>query len=85
MTGTGTQTQTQTRTTGVTTIALLILRTGELKNELLDGVSGLFKGSKDFLVLFSLSSLSCSLQLTKRGLVDCISDHIDEPTRLSQL
>ena len=29
MTGTGTQTQTQT--TGVTTIALLVLRTGELK------------------------------------------------------
>ena len=28
----GTQTQTQTRTTGVTTIALLVLRTGELKN-----------------------------------------------------
>ena len=34
MTGTGTQTQTQTQTwtTGVTTIALLVLRTGELKN-----------------------------------------------------
>ena len=31
MTGTGTQTQTQTWTTGVTTIALLVLRTGELK------------------------------------------------------
>ena len=33
MTGTGTQTQTQTQTwtTGVTTIALLVLRTGELK------------------------------------------------------
>ena len=30
-TGTGTQTQTQTWTTGVTTIALLVLRTGELK------------------------------------------------------
>ena len=35
MTGTGTQTQTQTQTwtTGVTTIALLVLRTGELKTE----------------------------------------------------
>ena len=31
MTGTGTQTQTWT--TGVTTIALLVLRTGELKND----------------------------------------------------
>ena len=31
MTGTGTQTQTQTWTTGVTTIALLVLRTGKLK------------------------------------------------------
>ena len=33
MTGTGTQTQTQTQTwtTGVTTIALVVLRTGELK------------------------------------------------------
>ena len=31
MTGTGTQTQMQTWTTGVTTIALLVLRTGELK------------------------------------------------------
>ena len=30
-TQTKTQTQTQTRTTGVTTIALLVLRTGELK------------------------------------------------------
>ena len=36
MTGTQTQTktQTQTRTTGVTTIALLVLRTGELKNRM---------------------------------------------------
>ena len=32
MTGTGTQKQMQTWTTGVTTIALLVLRTGELKN-----------------------------------------------------
>ena len=32
MTGTGTQMQTQTWATGVTTIALLVLRTGELKN-----------------------------------------------------
>ena len=32
MTGTGTGTQTQTWTTGVTTIALLVLRTGELKS-----------------------------------------------------
>ena len=30
--GTQTQTKMQTRTTGVTTIALLVLRTGELKN-----------------------------------------------------
>ena len=32
-TGTQTQTQTQTWTTGVTTIALLVLRTGELKTD----------------------------------------------------
>ena len=36
MTGTGTQTQTQTWTTGVTTIALLVLRTGELKTYMWD-------------------------------------------------
>ena len=35
MTGTGTQTQTQTWTTGVTTIALLVLRTGELKRNVI--------------------------------------------------
>ena len=35
MTGTGTPTQTQTWTTGVTTIALLVLRTGELKIKVL--------------------------------------------------
>ena len=33
-TGTQTQTQTQTWTTGVTTIALLVLRTGELKTDI---------------------------------------------------
>ena len=34
-TGTGTGTQTQTWTTGVTTITLLVLRTGELKKRLI--------------------------------------------------
>ena len=43
MTGTGTQTQTQTQTqtwtTGVTTIALLVLRTGELKMQSSENLS----------------------------------------------
>ena len=42
MTGTGTQTQTQTWTTGVTTIALLVLRTGELTNILASYVNYIF-------------------------------------------
>ena len=58
MTGTGTQTQTQTWTTGVTTIALLVLRTGELK------MVGRSVDKKDEIWAYikACSKLGCSLK-----------------------
>ena len=63
MTGTGTQTQTQTqtRTTGVTTIALLVLRTGELKTEMSYTVSG--KNKKTITSLSSAESANRVLKI----------------------